>query len=288
MNLTDFLDQSGVQYNTDRPGWLRMPCPFCVHMGIGKHTQGLYLGITTNGVATCWRCGILPLAKTLSEITKIPEPKIWPIVKGIRARATQFNPKIRGKLKLPKSGDLKQCHKDYLKSRGFNSDNLVKLWGVQGIAQHARYGWRILIPICLNGEVVSFTTRSIDPNDKVRYLSAKPEEEAYPHKQILMGLEYTRDSTIVTEGPLKMMAIGHGATCTFGINVTQAQLLQISKIGKRYMAFDMEPLAQKMAGKWCKQLGAFPGETFRLELETATEVDLASIGEIKKLRRLLT
>lgn len=286
MNIADFLDQAGVATNTERPGWLRLMCPWCGP--IGKHSDGLYLGIRVEGTAAfCWRCGPVSLAKTIAEITKRSEKEIWPLIKKARQQVVVPIIKRRGKLKLPKNGPLLACHRKYLKSRGFDPGQLEALWGIRGIGQHSRYGWRILIPAKLDGEAVSFTTRSIDPNDPARYLTARPEEESYPIKKLLGGEEYVRGSTIVTEGPLKMMAVGPGATCTFGINVTSHQLLRLCKIGKRIFCFDVETKAQEMAKKWCRQLAAFPGETLNVVLETADEVDEAKRSEIKKLRRIL-
>ncbi len=139
----------------------------------------------------------------------------------------------------------------------------------------------------MDGKIISFTTRAIDPNDPIRYLSATPQEESYSLKSTLGGEDYVRDSTIVTEGPLKMMAIGPGASCTYGINVTPAQLLRLSRIDKRILCFDVETKAQQMARKWCRQLAAFPGETLNVVLETAKEVDLADKTELKYLRQML-
>ncbi len=145
MNIADFLDDAGVEVNSDRPGWLRIMCPFCGP--IGKHTEGLYLGIRVEGTsANCWRCGPLDLAKTLAELTKRPEREIWPLVKRFRNKAILISPIKRGQLKLPRNGPLLACHRKYLKSRGFDPDRLEVLWDVRGIGQHPRYGWRILIP----------------------------------------------------------------------------------------------------------------------------------------------
>ncbi len=186
MDIADFLDQAGIVTNTDRPGWLRLLCPFCGP--IGKHSEGLYLGIRVEGTAAyCWRCGPLSLAKILAELTHRPEREIWPLLKKMRQKAVVSIIKRRGNLKLPKNSRLLPCHRRYLKGRGFDPDQLETLWGVRGIGQHPRYGWRILFPVKFQDEIASFTTRSIDPNEpsQWRYLSARPEEESWPIKKIL-------------------------------------------------------------------------------------------------------
>lgn len=193
-----------------------------------------------------------------------------------------------GTLALPTAGELLPAHRQYLQDeRGFDPDEIQKIWGIQGIGRTGSLQWRILIPIHdSNGRVVSWTTRTIsnDPNVP-RYISAAPEQESIPHKSILYGAHLTTHSVVVMEGSISAWAVGPGATATCGIGYSIDQLIAISRYPLRAICFDAEPAAQKRAEQLCRDLAPMPGVTENILLESGkdpAECDKEEILEIRK------
>lgn len=124
-----------------------------------------------------------------------------------------------------------------------------------------RLAWRLLLPIRKGYETVSWTTRSINPDEPRRYISASADQESYPHKRLLYGEELASHAIAVCEGPLDAISLGPGGTATFGIVVSSEQLSRISHYPVRVIVADNEPMAVRRAEKLCRDLEPFDGET---------------------------
>jgi hypothetical protein len=180
---------------------------------------------------------------------------------------------------------LQSAHKFYLENRGFDWEEIERVWKIWGISIASRLSWRIWIPIHYHGEIVSWTTRSISYNPKVtRYVSAGENEEAMPHKDLLYGEDFARHAIIVNEGPFNAWRIGPGAVATFGSGYSIKQLERIAKYPVRAICFDNEPEAQKRARKLVNDLSVFPGETYNVILDKKDAAD-ESKENISRLRR---
>ncbi len=267
-----------------REGWIGVDCPFC-----GDQSQ-FHLGINLAGkYAVCWRCGPHRLGDVLMHLSREP----WPVVKewlesmpgAVAARSTAS--KGLGRLVMPPGVEaLQRPHRTYLQGRGFDANRLVQFWGIKGIGVASRLAWSIWIPIHQNGEVVSWTTRTIG-NGEPKYMSASPEEERVCHKEILYGVDFAGLGIIVVEGPTDVWAIGPGAVATMGLKYTKQQVLAMSRFAHRTICFDDEPIAQKQARRLALELQAFPGQTDVVKLETGNDPAEADPEEIEELRQCL-
>ena len=264
-----------------RENWVNIDCPYC-----SRDTQGWYMGINLHyNYISCWRCGAHPLINTLMEITGEPYHKIKGLLDDLDISYVKKE-KPKGKLVLPKGiGELQSTHKKYLQSRGFNWQELVNLWHIQGIGVASKLSWRIFIPIIHHSQVVSWTTRSVSGNEYItRYVSAGLDEESIPHKELLYGEDFTRHAIIVVEGIFDAWKIGPGAVATFGSGYSQKQLERIAKYPIRAICFDSEYAAQKKACNLCNDLSVFPDETFNIVLDSKDPGE-ATTKEIKRLRK---
>ncbi len=287
MTVPDLLRELSIPFaeNGDHhhvtPGFVGIDCPLC-SPGSGRFK----LGIALNGrAATCWSCGTLRLSEVLSTLSSISEKDLRPLLAKVGLSATQtVRTPPKGRLSLPRGiCGILPAHRQYLKGRGFNPDYVSQHYQVSGIGIDARLPWRLFIPITLIGKTVSWTTRSL--SDKgLRYISARPDEEAIPHKRLLFAEDKAKHAVIVVEGPLDAMAIGDGAVATFGVSYTQAQVARIAKYPTRVIAFDSEPEAQRQAAKLVEALGCFPGRTFRVEL-SGKDPAAATKSEITELKQ---
>lgn len=287
MTLHELLESHGVEYRTDhrdvRQGWIGLKCPWC-----GGEDE-YYLGINVGGLwANCWRCGPHSLASILAEVLNI---NIGTAIQRTRdlpriASAPEIRP-TGHVCRFPSgSGPLMRPHRAYLRSRGFNPKRLARIWGIQGIGQRSRWAWRILIPAFHRGKPVSWTTRSINPDEdhSTRYMEAPPEREKISLHDILYGGDLCRHSVVVMEGPTGAWRFGPGAVATNGLSLSGKQLEQIAKYPVRAVVFDHEKDAQKRARKLTDALSVFPGETFLVDLDSA-DPGTATEKEVRKIRK---
>lgn len=291
--LIQLLRERGVkmvahgEHHHTRAGWENCDCPYC-----GAGTNTYHLGFPERGFAcSCWKCGRHGVIETVALLLGETEGKVRSLFKGLDltpARSSKAERKpIRAHCLLPKGlGPLLGAHMRYLRERGFDPEELEKLWGIQGIGIASRLAWRIFIPIHYRGEVVSWTTRSISPDAGQRYLSASESEEKLPHKSLLYGADKASQAICIVEGPIDAWAIGPGAVATCGLGYSDQQLERMTRFPVRAVCFDNEPQAQRRARDLINTLSVFPGTTLNIQLD-AKDAAEASCKEIKQLRKAI-
>jgi hypothetical protein len=283
MTFVEILDRYSIPYRESghehcRSGWLQIDCPLCDNPGhyrLGYNLAGRYLN--------CWSCGSQRVGDTLSRLTKLP----WQEVKKLIAdlpREHQHDPPKRGRLVIPTGVEpLKKAHTAYLRRRGLDQEEMTRLWGLQGIGIHPKMSWRIFIPFIFQGKTVSWLTRGLT-DIGLRYISASAAEEELDHKSLLFGEDYARHAITIHEGPFDVFAVGPGAVATCGTSYSRAQLLRMSRYPIRAVCFDNESAAQTRAKRLCEELEAFPGETYRVVLDSK-DAGAATKKEIVELRK---
>jgi hypothetical protein len=286
MTFLEILEHLGIPCTTEagrhvRPGWVATDCMRC-SPGSGKMKLGYHPGAH---VAVCWTCGRVSLAAVLVETAGIGWGKAKELLKGLDdGDAETFGPVPTGKLVLPAGlGPMARVHRDYLRGRGFDPNELAKVWGLQGIGLAKRHPWSVFIPVHHRGRVVSWTTRSVHDKGR-RYGNAEASEEAVRAKDVIFGIDHVRHSIVVVEGYLDAMKIGYGAGGTGGLIVTQAQVAAIAKVPNRTIMFDGEPEAQRVARDLAGQLSAYPGKT-RVACIDAADPGSASRKEVALIRK---
>lgn len=287
ITLADILRDLGIEFRPPgthhhaRDGWIQIDCPFCA-----PHSHKYHLGIVESGaLSNCWRCGPHRTSEALALITGQDEGELFRLLRPLSDLPLLKRIKPKGRLQLPKHGPLLPPHLRYLSGRGFIPDDLSTLWSIKGIGAQSRLSWRILIPILYQGEIVSWTTRSIGGNS-ARYINAKPEQEKIPAKDILYGLDFCSHVIIVVEGPTDVWRIGPGAAATMGTAYSEPQLDIISRFPVRYICFDREGPAQRRAARIISNIRSFPGETYNIVLDSKDPGE-AGRKEVRALRALL-
>src|SRR5262245_13590185 len=201
MKFKELLLEHGVDTAPDghhqaRPGWLNFDCPWC-----GKGSNKWHMGYSVAyGYVNCWRCGPHYLAETLAELVDIDLKEAKQALQEVERPRDIAQEKPRGKLEVPECVvPLQGPHKRYLRKRGFDPAQLIKLWNIQGIGlAGASLGlqWRLFIPIYWHGHVVSWTTRSLSDTTKKKYRTAEAHQEAMSHHEILYGEDYVRHTAL--------------------------------------------------------------------------------------------
>lgn len=284
MTFNDLLEKYSVEsapegHHHTTSGRVQLDCPLC---SPGSHR--FRLGFSSRKKSfNCWSCGFLPLIPTLMQLLKEPYTKCKEIASALDG-TEEAEVSLRGTLEIPYGvGSLLSGHKKYLRSRGFDPEELEKLWDIQGIGVAPKLSWRIFIPVHLGEEVVSWTTRGLTDKEP-RYISAKPSQERLGLKEVLYGNQYFGPSLIVVEGPLDVWRIGPGAGATFGKTFSRAQVNLISKFPTRVICFDAD--AKDQAAKLCSMLNPLPGNTWNVCLDSK-DPGSATEKEIKRLRKFL-
>ncbi len=285
MNIREILDDASIEYlgagqhHHARPGWIQLKhCPFC-------SSDNYHLGFNlAGGFFACWRCGGHSVQKVLVGLG-LDERQARELAATVTLDQPIPRERTKISLKIPRGiGPLQESHERYLWDRGFDPEEILRLWKVQGIGIAVRLSWRLFIPIIYQGEIVSWTTRSIGHGVIQRYISASSEEEKINHKHLIYGEDYCCHSIIVVEGPTDAWRVGPGAGALFGTGFTTAQVKRIVSHPYRCIVFDSSMEAQARAEELADQLSAFPGQTEVICLD-AEDPGSATDKEIRRLRR---
>lgn len=281
--LIEFLEKHNVEcsqeHHHSRPGWVQLAeCPFC-------GSQNYHLGIKLDATrAACYKCGGHGVAKVLKEVTSAPWREILSITRQGVFVAPE--PEVTCGTYTPPTclGPFKPMHTKYLQSRGLDPEYCATVWGMQGTGPFSDYPFRVFIPINLRGKPVSWTARAVKKGTEPRYQTAMKHQKSVDEKRLIYGMDFVKRAVIIVEGPLDAVNIGQGAGATFGLSVTNAQILLLAQVPRRIVCFDNSDDAQRRAEVLAEQLAVFPGETFRVNLD-ADDPGSASRSEVLKLRR---
>jgi hypothetical protein len=284
MKIEDVLKELRIpvappSHEHHRPGWSNIDCAWCSpgwrHYRLGINQRGAY--------CSCWACGRRPLAESLAMASGEPIQVVYKLLKEVTS-VRRVPKEERKKLILPPGvGALQKPHIKYLEDRGFDVEELIKIWEIRGIGISSSLSWRIFIPIIFESSVVSWTTRSISNATKERYISASAKEESVDHKILLYGEHLARWSIIICEGPTDVWRIGPGAVATFGTAYSREQIAKMASYPLRVVCLDSSKDAQVKADKLCELLSVYPGETYNAVLD-ADDPGSATRKEIKELR----
>ncbi len=286
MTAVEILQHLGIPYrhqgeheNTSR-GWVNTNCPVC-SPDSGRFRCGIHIATLR---ANCWVCGRLNTAEVLVEASGRPLGEVLKLLGNRDDLPLPRDEKKTGTYTPPPGvGPLLPAHRKYLEGRGFDPDELTRLWNLGGIGMEGRYKWRIFIPVLLGGKRVSWTTRRVGEGQSRRYLAAPPEYEERPIHDCLYGWDRVRHAAVVVEGPADAWAIGPGAVATFGLSVTTPQLALLASLPVRVICMDNEPRARRKSLELADALEALPGTTHVVTLSGKDAAE-SPREEIRELR----
>jgi hypothetical protein len=277
MNIEQLYKDYGVTYVTEghkhcREGWVQVECPFCTG------NPGYHLGYDTElDRFVCWRCGGKHPVQALAGVLRIPPFKAEDILRQYNALPTT-NKRRRSKEKqefiLPSNcEELKEIHKRYLENRGYDPEEIIRLWKVQGTGVFSKldtldYKHRIIIPFYWNGQMVTFDSRDITGKHRYKYYACPLEREGIPHKDILYGIQSGWSSTgICVEGPTDVWRMGIRSFATSGIKYTAKQVRLMARTFDRIaVCYDDDPQAIIQANKLVADLKFRGVDAFRVPI----------------------
>jgi len=289
-----YLDAKNIKYFTSGKNTLKNAvstrCPFC-----GDRTN--HLNIFPDATR-CWKCGYHSLKDYVKEIEQCNWNKVNLILKqfpldifnqsDIVEHEEIIHPKI---FKMPHEFKTKfpEKHKNYLEKRGFNWYDLRNKYGLLAADNYGEYAFRIIIPIIMDGKIVSFTSRDVTGKQSLKYKNHPDKYSLLPRNEWVMGIDDIKGDTIViTEGPLDYLKFGAGAVSLLTANFTTAQMNRIRKKGVRrvFIGFDPDEAGLAMREKMEQSLSWADDISF-INLEEGCDIGDLSNGEIKELRRMI-
>lgn len=280
MDIIQFYQDFSINYRTEghkhcRPGWVNIECPFCTG------NPGYHLSFELEEqYFLCWRCGWHSTIETIAKLTNLSWKAASEIIKkyGGSTPSIGHTTKVKKNTKpfqFPSStGPLTQRHKDYLTSRGFDSDKLIQLWGLLAtgavsVLDGLSYKLRIIIPVIWERAAVSFISRDITNKSTLRYITCPLDREIIHHKTILYGKqERWKDIGICVEGVTDVWRFGTHSFATFGIKYTQIQVRNMARMFKRIpVVYDSDNQARIQADKLVAELKFRGVDAFRVDIE---------------------
>jgi len=146
----------------------------------------------------------------------------------------------------------------HLKEKGFTDEEIHES-GIVNEKGNAKFYNRITIPIKDNyGKIVSFTGRSIEDDQKPKYLHG-PNTKFFNKKNVLWNYSNVRkkileeDMVVITEGQLDAISVtevGFPSVSTLGTNLFENQLSLLANLTKNiYFIFDSDNAGKKALRK---------------------------------------
>lgn len=214
-----------------------------------------HLGVRLeDGVYSCWKCGAKGDAIGLiMELERCGFPQAKDTLRQYSSGVVTQprGPEVVGEFMLPKfcTEAPTGIHKKYIHGRGYQWEALVAQYGLRFTgaisyldAGHKRihYRWRIIIPIYIDGVMVSFTSRDITGLSDAKYKAAPDEIAIRPGADVVYNLDNAGDRIALVEGPMDVWRIGPGAVAMLGTKFTEEQLVLIAsrRPSRVYVVYD--------------------------------------------------
>ena len=253
-----YFEDRNIPYSTEgknvTEGWVNIECPypFCNdpsnHLGVNLESK----------LHSCWACGEKGgMDRLIQEL----EGCSWPESQLILGQF-QENPykDIPLDVKYPETGSKTvrsrdilfdqslfsdpwpKIHLNYLKGRDFDPDILIPKYKLKACYNTGKYKFRIIAPVIMDDEVVSFVGADVTRQAKIPYKNASDSESIIPIKSCLYNLDNANETVILVEGITDVWRIGDGAVATLGKKVTdeQVNLLIRKRIKRVYILSDSD------------------------------------------------
>ena len=263
MNFVKLFNDYNVEYDTRvNKGWTNVTCPFCDDETFngGFNNAGDYYH--------CWKCGGHNFKQALARTVNIPFNEVDTLIEQYAGRNSVLNTLNKKQAKATKltlpTDTFTPAERKYLKERNFSPKLLHEKYKIVGGGITGSWKYRIIIPLVLNGKIVSWTARTIlskQQQQKLkipRYKNLSIEQSVVDPKSVLYNLDHCEDKiAVLTEGAFDVIRMGDGFFCSFGTELTQSQISMIKqRFEKVFIMFDNEEEAQAKARKFGLQIAS--------------------------------
>lgn len=297
MSFTEFDIQAyllhiGVQYwlpgspNVGN-GWVGIRCIYC-----NDHHNHLGINLTYKNFK-CWLCGAG--GGLLTFIQDVENVGYGPAVRRVEEFESdipfEFEERKRSSIKgvdiLPPycMGELTNTQRQYLIGRRFDPDALVDKWGLLGGPITGDWQYRIIIPVHLKGEIVTWIGMDATGQNPVKYRAAPVEESYVPVSEVVYGADHVHGTALIVEGPTDVWRMGFGAVALLGMETSESKIKSLLALDadQYYVMLDAEPEAQRRAFRLAHTLSKHQRKVELLKLVSGDPAEL-SIEEATNFR----
>ena len=288
-------------------GWVNMNCVYC-------YDGGTHLGVNlTSKMFSCWICRESgSIFKLVKKITGYDNKEVGRLIREHLKDgfyydyqpATETRRKLEIELPTRCLDSPRKIHREYLAKRRFDHKELELYFGIKYTSQissflksdgrRSSFGYRIIIPIFMNGKLVNFTARDVTGMAEEKYKNCPNDDAVFHTKDCVYGYDLagkgtSKDVAVFVEGPTDVWRIGPGALGILGLKYTENQIKAIyrKELKRAYILFDNEEKAQKIAKEFAKQLGGFIPEVFIIEPEGFSDPGSMKKKHVNELRSII-
>ena len=301
-DIEKYLQEKGIEYADQgvdvSSGWIGISCPFCPD---GDHAFHCGINLETKNYS-CWRCSASGwLVNLIKHFESCGFSGAMSVINAVGFGDGAYDPSTISERTYQTSLDLvktffrsnkppKRVEK-FLKKRKFNPQ---KVWDKYGLMYprvefDGKYCYRMIIPVFLNKEPVTFVARDVTGMAEAPYKNQDAEEAVIPAKECVYQLDKIKkdDKIIIVEGVFDCWRVRKNCVALLGTKHTRSQIQQlVSKRPKKaYILFDAEPEAQDNAVKIANALSMYM-QVEVLELDTG-DPDTMSKKDLREVRSLV-
>lgn len=294
-DVLTLLNNENISYITSgknvTAGWAELRCiyPTC-------HDPSKHLGINLQtGWFHCWSCSNKgDFIKFIMMVRHVGVGKAKEIAETLTYGRTIGGPlaKRKGYISpdslLPKEccPKLPKTHSEYLIDRGLDPKRLVKDYKILACDHRGEFPFRIIIPIFVNGTIVSFTSRDVTGQQRDRYKSLSVDKSIIPAKDCLYNIDNIANRALIVEGPFDVFKLGGETIATLGTGFTKAQVRSLieKELDQVYILYDVG--ADKQAKDLAYTIAPYIKEVEILTLDHGDPGEMTE-KEVKKLKRMI-
>lgn len=288
-NVKKLLDDYNIEYSVTgentSPDFVNTKCIFCSDPSnhLGWHRGG--------GYVNCWMCGKHTIEEAIMNLLSIDYIEAKNLIDEYSDRYSIFlslNKKElkRKRIELP-GEELKEMHRKYLIKRGFDPDYIINKYKVKGTGYTGRWKYRIMIPIFLNNQLVSYQGRDITDKQRLRYMTLSKEDSGFDLGTTLYGIDEckNKDTGVLVEGAFDRWKVGSDIMACLTSNITDYQIkLLFNYFKKVVFIFDPEKEAYRKAKKIAIKLNVLGVKSYVVTLDGRDPADLKK-NDIKYIRK---
>lgn len=291
-DLISYFEERGISFSTSGPntsqGWINTSCPFCDdtsnHLGINLESL----------VYSCWKCSEKGhISKYIQYTENIPKKQVYEILKEFGGTLYKRKPIVREEKTsttffFPKTAtkDFHKLHLRYLKKRRYDPKDIIEKYDLYCCTNLGNYKWRIVVPIFMSGNPVSFTTVDITGSSNIKYKHCPKEKSVVAVKNAVYNIDSVDSIAIIVEGVFDCWRIGSPAIALFGKKHTTEQLKAIRNLNLKKAFVMLDSDAIREATKLCNTLSEFVPHVEIMEIRKGDPDDLSE-ETVKDIRKKL-
>lgn len=289
-DIQQYLESKNIEVftkgNNVTSGWLNIRCPFS---GCFDHSNHLGIDLKSN----FFNCHLCSEKGHITKLIKEIEGCSWTKAKNIARNFSDYDYEIEDDFKpldtsiIPKEASdiFPQKHIDYLLSRNFNANYLIKKYKLRACHTTGKYRFRIIAPIFIDRIIVSFVAIDVTDEAESKYKLCPNKDAIYPKRKIIYNIDSVKDKIIISEGVNESWAFGDGTCAIFGKKLTKDQINLLLEKEIARVTILLDPEAINEGEEIAEQLSGIINDVRLVEISDCDpdELEIDDINEIKKI-----